>query len=415
MDTVQILAQHYTDLLELQYPWVVENIKVDHKNENITIHVAFAKGKKPPCPVCEKPCIVADHRERSFRHLNVMQYETYVSGSIPRTLCPEHGVKTVSVPWAEKYSHYTYRFERYAIDIMKVAENLSEAKRLLRLSWDQVSLIQNRAVERGLKRRGAEPIKLLGIDEKSFLRRHDYASVIADLDQARVLDLVHGRKLTDAEKLLDKIPEKQRDTIEAVAMDMLPAFMTAVKNKLPKADIVHDKFHMTAYLTKAVDQVRRREHTALSNQGIETLKGSKYLWLTNPENFSIQDKKEFRTFALEELQVGKAWTIKESFRRFWAYSNRMRGYTFFNRWYFWATHSHLKPVVDAAKTLKRHREGLLNYFTHRVTNAGTEGLNSRIQSIKARARGFRNFENYRIAILFYLGKMDMYPSFCMVS
>jgi transposase len=413
MDTVQILAQHYADLLELQYPWVVEEIKTDHKNEKITIRVAFIKGEKPACPVCKKPCIVADHRERSFRHLNVMQYETLVLGSIPRTLCPEHGVKTVSVPWAEKYSHYTYRFERYAIDIMKVAENLSEAKRLLRLSWDQVSLIQNRAVERGLARRGAEPIKLLGIDEKSFLRGHDYASIIADLDQARVLDLVRGRKLADAEKLLNKIPGKQRETIEAVAMDMLPAFMTAVKNKLPKADIVHDKFHMTAYLTKAVDQVRRREHTALSKQGIETLTGSKYLWLTNPKNFSKKNKKEFRAFALEELQVGKAWTIKESFRRFWAYSNRMYGYTFFNSWYFWATHSRLTPVVDAAKTLKRHREGLLNYFTHRVTNAGTEGLNSRIQSIKARARGFRNFDNYRIAILFYLGKLDLYPDACL--
>jgi transposase len=224
-----------------------------------------------------------------------------------------------------------------------------------------------------------------------------------------VLEVEPDRTLEAAKSLWQKLSEIQRNSIEAVAMDMWNAFMTATKESVPQADIVHDKYHTAGYLGRAVDQVRRKENKLLTKSGNDMLKGTKFLWLTNPDNFKPEDKKAFRNFALDELKVGKAWTIKEAFRHFWDYSYQGAASSFFQRWYFWATHCRLKPITEAAKTLKRHLPGLLAYLKHHITNAPTEGLNSKIQSIKSNARGFRNFIHYRAAILFHCGKLNLYP------
>ena len=136
---------------------------------------------------------------------------------------------------------------------------------------------------------------------------------------------------------------------------------------------------------------------------------TKYLWLRNPKNWSDVQREQFATMKIDMLQVGRAWSIAQAFEDFWTYRYAGSAREFFDRWYFWATHSRLKPVIEAAKTLKRHLPGLLAYCKHRITNAVAEGMNSKIQLIKANARGFRNFEKYRIAILFYCGRLDLYP------
>jgi len=404
------LSGHYGQLLGLLHPWIVQKVDVDVNNLKIDILVAFEKGNKAPCPVCNQLCSLEDHREeRKWRHLDTMQFETTITCRIPRVACPKDGTKSVTVPWAGENSRFTALFERFAIDVLLAAKSITQAKKLLRLSWDQIHLIQLRAVERGIARRQAEPIKHAGMDEKSFGKGHSYVSILTDLNQSRVLDAVPDRTLEAAKTLLKSLPEQQRQSIEAVAMDMWDAFMTAAKDILPQADIVHDKYHTAAYLGKAVDEVRRRENKQLIKSGNDILKGSKFLWLANPDNFKPEDKSMFRSFALDELKVGKAWAIKEAFRKFWEYSYEGSAKGFFARWYFWATHSRLKPVIAAAKTLKRHFAGLLAYLKHHITNAVTEGLNSKIQSIKANARGFRNFIHYRAAILFHCGKLDLYP------
>jgi transposase len=314
------------------------------------------------------------------------------------------------VPWADDYSRFTHLFERFAIDVLLSAKNIKAAAKLLRLSWKQTHNIQQRAVQRGMARRKKETIIHVGIDEKSFLKRHSYASLLNDLSKGRVLDVVEGRTEESAKLLINKaLSDKQKQKVEAIAMDMWDAFMGASREILPQADIVHDKYHVAGYLGKAVDQVRKKENKAMVKDGKDTLKGSKYLWLANPENLSKGAKKKFREFALAELQVGRAWAIKEAFRQFWPYKYEGSAKNFFDRWYFWATHSRLKPVIESAKTLRRHFEGIIAYLKHHITNAVSEGLNSKIQSIKANARGFGNFEHYRIAILFHCGKLSLYP------
>ena len=403
--------QHYEQMLGLTDPWSVSSADLNTEALSLTIQISTQKGYKLPCPVCKKLCSKEDHREeRTWRHLDAMQFVTIIKCRIPRIRCPKHGVKTVDVPWADNYSRFTFLFEKFAIDVIGSAKNIKSAIRLLKISWDQVYNIQRRAVERGLSRRKDETIKHVGIDEKNFLKGHSYASILNDLDQGRVLDVVEGRTEEQAKMLLNTtLSRQQKDKVEAIAMDMWAAFMNSAKSVLPSADIVHDKYHVAGYLGKAVDQVRKKENKTMIQAGNDTLKNSKYLWLSNPENFTKEARDTFRQFALDELKVGKAWSIKEAFRHFWHYSYKGSAESFFKKWYFWATHSRLKPIIKVAKTLKRHFKGIINYFKHHITNAVSEGLNSKIQSIKANARGFRNFGNYRIAILFHCGKLSLYP------
>ncbi len=403
--------QHYGQMLGLTTPWVVSKVNLDIENLNLTINITTNKGDKLPCPVCGKLCSKEDHlTERSWRHLDAMQFETIIKCSTPRIKCSKHGIKAVDVPWADRYSRCTYLFEYFAIDILKGAKNIESAKKILRLSWKQVQSIQARAVDRGLNKGRDEKIKYLGIDEKSFLKGHSYVSILNDLEQGRVIDVVEGRTTKVAKSLInDSLSEKQKKEVKAIAMDMWDSFMSAVREIIPNANIVHDKYHIAGYLGKAVDSVRKSENKIMLKTKNNTLVGSKYLWLTNPENMSKKAKKSFRKFTINELKVGRAWSIKESFRHFWYYKYEGSAKSFFKKWYFWATHSKLKPIIKTAKTLKRHLEGIMAYLDHHITNAVSEGLNSKIQSIKANARGFRNFQNYRIAILFNCGKLELYP------
>ena len=411
MINTQTLSNHYEQMLNLTKPWTVSVVDLDTVNLQLTIRVGTIQGEKLPCPTCGRPCSMEDHREeRAWRHLDTMQFETSIVCRTPRISCPEHGILSADVPWAGAYSRFTELFERFAIDVLKAAQSVKAAAGILRLSWDQIHEIRKRAVERGLARRKDETIKHLGIDEKNFLKGHSYVSLITDLDQGRVLDLAPDRDEAGALSLLNSVlSASQKESVEAVAMDMWPAFMKATTDSLPKATIVHDKYHVATYLGKAVDMVRRKENSRMIKDGMDTLKGTKYLWLTNPDIWSDKDKASFRQLAIDELKVGRAWALKELFKHFWNYRYVGAAETFFRRWYFRATHSRLKPMIDTAKTLKRHLVGILAYLKHRITNAVTEGLNSKIQIIKSNARGFRNFQNYRAAILFHCGKLSLYP------
>jgi transposase len=318
-------------------------------------------------------------------------------------------VKTIQVPWAGPRSQFTLLFERFAIEVLLGARSITKAQELLGISWDQAQRIQELAVERGLARRTLEGVRYVGVDEKSFGRGQDYVSLMTDLDESRVLDVVPDRDRKAADALWKTLPEAQRSGVTAVAVDMWDPFMEAAQRHAPQADIVHDKFHGARYLGKAVDDVRRKEHRELRGHGSKMLTGTKYLWLTNPANWSDRQHATFQALKGEGLKVGRAWAMKEAFAQFWDYVYEGAAENFFRRWYFWATHSRLKPMIDAARTLKRHLTGLLAYLQHRITNAVTEGLNSKIQTLKANARGFRNFEHYRISILFHCGKLELCP------
>ncbi|MCL0040868.1 ISL3 family transposase [Thermodesulfovibrionales bacterium] len=247
------------------------------------------------------------------------------------------------------------------------------------------------------------------MDEKSFLKGQNYITVMTDTEGKRILDVAKNRTTESVDKLWGTLTEKQKNGIEAVSMDFWKVYIKGAENHVPWADIVHDRFHIEKYLNGAVDKVRRKEHKNLKPLKDDTLTGTKYLWLKSKQNFTKENKSDFKKLNIDQLSVGRAWNRKELFRHFWSYTYEGSARKFFKKWYFSATHSRLEPVIDVAKMLKRHFKNILTYIRHRITNAFAEGINSKIQHIKATARGFRNFENYRISILFYCGKLDLYP------
>jgi len=194
-------------------------------------------------------------------------------------------------------------------------------------------------------------------------------------------------------------------------MDMWDPFVAATRAKVPEAagKIVFDRYHVMSHVGKAVDGVRKLEHRQLMEEGDETLKGSKYLWLYGRENVPRSRRLEFAELKRMGLKVGRAWAIKEMLRELWGYVYLESAWKFWKRWYFWATHSRLAPILAAAKTVKNHIANIMTYFKHRVTNAMSESINSKIQTIKQMACGFRNIEHFKTAIYFHCGGLNLYP------
>jgi transposase len=403
------VEEHYRKLLQLPPPWEVTKVEESLIEQRVTVWLRWPDGVRVRCPECGQEAPVYDRLvERSWRHLSVMQYRLELRCATPRCCCEKHGVKTVRVPWAEPGSRFTLHFEAFAVAVIAACRSLTQAADLLGLHWDSVQRIIDLAVTRGLARRTTEGIRRVGLDEKSFLRGQSYVSLMTDLDGQRVLEVLAGRDTQTCIKLWEALPEKQRSKVEAAAMDMGAPFLLGTRQAAPQADIVHDRFHVSKPLNEAVDQTRREESAKLAAKGDDTLKHTRFLWLhgQTPD----EQKQRFEELLETNLRTAKAWAYKEQMVEFWQQPDAQTGNAFFQQWHRSVMRSRLTKMKKVAKTLKNHLSGLLTYFTHRITNATTEGFNSKIQAIKADARGFRRFENYRTRILFFCGKLDMAPS-----
>lgn len=406
----QSVRAHYGELLGVGEQWEVVRVEIDHVQRRIEAWAAWRKGEALMCPQCRAICPGYDRQpQRTWRHMDACGFTTLLHACVPRCRCEHHGVISVRACWAEPGSRFTLAFEQHAIDVLSAASSLSEAAALLRLDWDAAHRIQRRAVERGMARRAGEPTAYIGIDEKSFGRGQSYGSVVSDLTGRRVLEVVQNRDEQAAITVLEELPLVLRQSIQAVAMDMWKPFINAATQVLPDADIVFDKFHIVRLLHEGVDRVRRQEHRHLKALGDDVLCGSKYLWLKSPVKQTQKQWTSFKSLLELNLKAGRAWVLAQTFEGFWQCANQTDASEFFKQWFGRAKRSQLTPMKTAADTIKRHLYGTLTYFKHRITNASAEGLNSLIQSLKSAARGFRNFANYRAAILFHLGKLSLKP------
>jgi transposase len=401
----------YRHLLGLVAPWEVSRVELSVDGGRVDVWAEHPKRTRFACPECGIELPVYDHaEERSWRHLDSCAFLTYLHARPPRVECFTHGVRQVALPWAEPMSRFTVLFERLAIDVLKECD-VEGASRLLRLSWDEAWHLMDRAVARGLAVKPHVVPTKMGVDEKAAGKGQDYITVVSNLETGCVEYLADERRQASLDGFFEKFTTEERQGIEAVAMDMWDPYINSTRQHLADADdkIVFDRYHLMKYMTTAVDTVRKQENRSLVASDDKTLAGTKYLWLYSAENLPERHQDRFATLRGGDLETARAWAIKETLRHFWSYTRRGWGEKHWKRWYFWATHSRLQPVIDAAHTLKRHEAGLMSYFAHRVTNAGAEGLNSRIQAIRVSARGYRNRENFKIAIWFHLGGLQLYP------
>ncbi len=398
----------FEQTLGLEKPWYVKEVRLDVEGRKVEVEIGCVKTVWAD-PESGLRLHIHGRERRVWRHLDTMQLETVLMAEVPRVKTAEGKTESVAVPWAERYGRYTAQFEAWAVSVLSASATIKAGSALLRLSWASAHRIMERAVERGLERRELDEVPRLGLDEKSFGKGQDYISVLTDISKGCVLEVAQGRDQNQASALLESLPEKVKETVEAVAMDMSGSFAAAVERVLPNADIVYDRYHVSALLNKAVDEVRRKENRELLAKGDASLKGTRYQWLFNPINLDDAKLDCFADLAERNLRTSRAWMHKENFEGFWSMGTLLRGEQYLNAWYQSAIRSRLEPIKRCARTLLKSASRLTTYFTHPITNAVAEGLNSKIQALKSAARGFRSFSHYRTRILFFCGKLDLSP------
>jgi len=401
----------YRRILGIEAPWFVESVELKLEAGEIQVRLSHHEMIEWPCPECGAGCRLHDHQpERRWRHLDTCQYRTILHAEPPRSRCEKHGVRVVKLPWAEASSRFTELFEALAIGWLKAASQKAVAE-LLRLSWDEIHGILERAVTRGLERRQAEVVREIGIDEKAFRKGHSYFTLVNDLERGRVLYVAEDRKESSLDGFWQTLTEAQRQGIEAVAMDMWDPYLRSVRGHVPEADgkIVFDKFHVAQYLGEAVDKVRRQENKALRAAGDDRLVGTRYDWLRNPAALEIKDRRQFAALRNSELKTARAWALKETGMALYSYIYEGPARKHFRWWHGWAVRSRLEPMIEVARMLRRRFQNVITYLRHRITNATSESINAKIQWVKYTARGFRSKKNFVTAVYFHCGGLDLAP------
>jgi len=331
-----------------------------------------------------------------------MQFMTIVFCRVPRSNCPEHGVKQLKVPWSGPHSRFTSLFEHMAIRLLGMTRCQSRTAKVLRLSPSQVHEIMHRAVSRGLARRELGEIPHVAMDEKSFQRGHVYGCVLSDSQRRRVLEVSLGRSEDSAREALASLPHPS--AVKTITLDMHDPFKNAAYASLPKAEIIHDRFHVAMNLSKAVDLTRRTEVKSRPE-----LKDSRYIWLKNPENLSTNQREVFSDLIESQLKTGTVYAYKEAFKYFFMQPEPVAATEFLSEWITQARRTLIPALKTVAATFEANFAGLISYAKWKLTNGFAEGLNSMIQEINTVARGFRRFQNFRIAVLFFLGKLELDP------
>ncbi len=401
----------YRRILGIEAPWFVDRVELKLEGGEVHVYLDHHDMLNWPCPECGAGCKLYDHQpERQWRHLDTCQYQTILHAKPPRSECSEHGVRVVKLAWAERSSRFTALFERLAIEWLKQASQSAVAKQM-GLSWDEIHHIMERAVKRGLKRRQAEPIPALGVDEKAFRRGHHYFTLVNDLAQRRVLYVAENRTQESLDGFWSTLSEQQLQSIEAVAMDMWDPYVNSVRSHVEEAGkkIVFDKFHIAKHLGEAVDKVRRRENKTLRAAGDDRLVGTRYDWLRHPAGMEPEDRRQFAELRNSGLKTARAWALKEAMMAFFSYTYERPARKHFRWWFNWAVRSRLGPMKETARMLHRRFANIVTYLKHRLTNAASESINAKVQWVKYTARGFRNKQNFIDAIYFHCGGLNLAP------
>jgi len=397
-----------TELLQIALmltpPWQVVGCEIDTNQKRLDIHLDFSKGSRFSCPECaQSGCAVHDTEFQSWRHMNFFQHETYMNARVPRIRCDQCGVKLINVPWARSGSGFTLLFEAYimilspSMPVKKMAELVTEHDTRL---WR----ILHHHVEEAREQADYSDIKQVGVDETSSKRGHNYVSIFVDLEKSKTIFATEGKDSATVVSFKDDLIEHggNPDGIQDVSCDMSPAFIKGVEENLPNAKITFDKFHITKMINTAVDEVRRQEQTDHPE-----LKNTRYIFLKNPENLTLKQADRLKDLKLKDfhLKTVRAYHIRLSFQELWN-QTLDQAEAYLKKWYYWATHSRLEPIKEAAYTIKRHWNGIINWFKSGINNGILEGINSMVQAAKARARGYRN-NRYLITMIYLIsGKLN---------
>jgi len=368
--------------LGLVTPWKIMDI--EFKEDEVHIQVDFDRGAR------FDGLAVHDTVKRSWRHLNFFRYPCFVHARVPRVKGQDGKVRTIQVPWARHGSGFTLEFEAIAVALMcqmpvrAAARELGEHDtRLWRILQGYVQQARE-ATDIGKPSR-------IGVDETSARRGHDYITVFVDLDARRVLFACEGRSGSTVGKFKKFLRSKgvKPGSVREFACDMSPAFLSGIRRHFPKARITLDKFHLVALVSRAVDQTRRTE-----SRVCKSLKRTRWLWLKNPSKLSAAQKIRLDTALQADpfTQTAKCYSLKLEFQELFGVPKEMARQEFY-RWIAKALESNVGAMQEVAVTLFNAAQNILNWFETRISTGLLEGLNSVLQAVKRRARGYRKTEN----------------------
>jgi len=417
----------YEQLLGITPPWQVTQVTVDPAIQQVRVTVAPTPDTTFACPVCQRPCPGYDQRdERAWRHLDSCAFTTWLVARLPRVQCPAHGVKTITVPWAEPHARFTAAFACFVRRVLQATRVQAQTAALLGLTPDEVRDLLARTVAQGLAARAAaraaeaaEPLRQLSLDEKHYGPGQAYLTGLGDPERQRVWDVAPERTAAVVAALLERsLTPAQREGVESITVDLWQGFADACRRVLPQVPLIYDRFHAMHELNEAVDHTRRREHRALRQArqpgskrkyGDSPLTETRYWWLRNAADLPEARREQLWRWQAEGLETAQVWAYKEAFRAFFAQPGVEAGAQFFHEWHAGAVALGNEALTQVARQFAKHREKLLAYLEQRQTNGWAEYVNGVIQQLRMVTRGFKSFAGYRRAILFYLGGFDLCP------
>lgn len=365
------------------------------------------KRSRPICSSCGMKMPGYDTLSlRRWRHVPVWGMSFSLTYRPRRGTCNNCGVRVEAMPWNSGKSPLTLPLIIVLATFAKIL-SWEEVSRLCSVHWNTVRAAVRAAVEYGLGHRDTTQVIAVGTDELSRRKGHTYVTMVYDLTRMRLLWCGDGREIETLKAFFSCWGEERCKAIRAVCTDMLPGYERAIRESVPHAVIVFDKFHIVQQLTRAVDTVRKEEARRLAEDGVDVLKKTKYIWLKNPEN--LTDKQRLRLSDLEKLnlKVTRAYLLKEAFRSFWDYTYPKNAKKYLEWWLWRATHSRLEPMRDFAWMIRRHEEEILNYFKAPITNAAVEGMNRKAKVVSQRAYGYRTFGTFQLALYHVMGDLPM--------
>lgn len=352
------------------------------------------------CPSCQGSDVIKRGTlPRFFHSLSIGRKKTYIKLYIPRVFCSIcNAVRQISLGFADTRFTYTKSFSRYAMELSRHM-TIKDVATHLHIGWDVVKEIQRRYLEQHFSRPVLKHVQLIAIDEISIGKHHRYLTVVLDLETGAIVFVGDG-KGADALRPFWKRLQHSRATIQAVATDMSPAYISAVSENLPKATIVFDHFHIIKMFNDKLSKFRRSQYKQASQDGKKILKGTRWLLLKNPEN--LDDTRNETERLQEALDLNKslatAYYLKEDLRQVWSQEDKQTASAYLDGWISRARSSDIFMLMSLSVTIERHRSGILAYYDFPISTGPLEGTNNKIKTLQKQAYGFRDIEFFKLKI-----------------
>ena len=391
--------------LQIQEPLYVEKVEFLKDEGELHMYVDFRKGARFRCSVCGTEGLsIHDTIEKTWRHLNFFQYKAFIHYRTPRTECSEHGVHLVDVPWGGSNSGFTLLFEAFILQLAKCMP-ISQIAKLVDEHDTKLWRIVGKYVNAALKVADYSDMERVGLDETSSKKGHNYVTIFVDMDETKAVYVTEGKDASTIAKFKEELPlhNCKPQQITDISCDMSPAFKKGLANNFSWSNITFDKFHVIKLMNEALDKVRREEQ-----KNDPELKYTRYIWLYNAEKLSISKTRKLASLRNSNKKTAKAYQLKLNLQDIYkSANNKVDAMIMLEKWYSWAVRCRLEPVKAFAKTMRNNWSGILNYFDSNMTNATLEGMNSIVQAARARARGYRNVNNFITIIYLLAGKLNI--------